>query len=163
MLQEYRNILVPVDGSYGAELAFKKAVAVAKRNEAHLHLVHVIDTRTFQDISSFDTSIVSEVTEKTKTNLEKYVAEAKSVGLEKVDYSIEYGAPKTIIAKELPSQLGIDLIMIGATGLNAVARLLVGSVTEYVTRTATTDVLVVRTNLNNQPFDSKKAQSKLKN
>ncbi len=39
--------------------------------------------------------------------------------------------------------------MIGATGLNAVERLLIGSVTEYVTRTATCDVLVVRTSLEN--------------
>ncbi|WP_395318819.1 universal stress protein [Fructilactobacillus frigidiflavus] len=161
MLQEYRNILVPIDGSYGAELAFEKAVAVAKRNEAHLHIVHVIDTRTFQDISSFDTSIVNEITEKSKTTLENYVAKAQAAGLTNVDYSIEYGAPKTIIAKELPSQLGIDLIMIGATGLNAVTRLLVGSVTEYVTRTAPTDVLVVRTNLKNQPISPKEARAKL--
>lgn len=161
MLQEYRNILVPIDGSYGAELAFEKAVAVAKRNEAHLHIVHVIDTRTFQDISSFDTSIVNEITEKAKTTLENYVAKAQAAGLTNVDYSIEYGAPKTIIAKELPSQLGIDLIMIGATGLNAVTRLLVGSVTEYVTRTAPTDVLVVRTNLKNQPISPKEARAKL--
>ncbi len=41
--------------------------------------------------------------------------------------------------------------MIGATGLNAVERLLIGSVTEYVTRNAQCDVLVVRTDLNNQP------------
>ena len=30
MLQRYKNILVPIDGSYEAELAFKKAVEVAK-------------------------------------------------------------------------------------------------------------------------------------
>lgn len=30
MLQQYKNILVPVDGSKEAELAFKKAVAVTK-------------------------------------------------------------------------------------------------------------------------------------
>ena len=37
--------------------------------------------------------------------------------------------------------------MIGATGLNAVERLLIGSVTEFVTRNAPCDVLVVRTDL----------------
>ncbi len=51
----------------------------------------------------------------------------------------------------MPKKLGIDLIMIGATGLNAVERLLIGSVTEYVTRTAVCDVLVVRTDLENKP------------
>lgn len=44
MLQQYQHILVPVDGSYEAELAFKKAVAVAKRNgpNASVHMVHVL-------------------------------------------------------------------------------------------------------------------------
>ncbi|USS85152.1 universal stress protein [Fructilactobacillus myrtifloralis] len=150
MLQEYNEILVPVDGSYGAELAFEKAVAIAKRNHAHLHLVHAIDTRAYQDISSFDTSIVDEITTKSKTRLEKALQTAHDAGLTDVDYSIEYGAPKTIIAKELPQTLKVDLIIMGATGLNAVARLLIGSVTEYVTRNAPCDVLVVKTNLQNQ-------------
>ena len=56
LVQQYRRILVPVDGSEEAELAFKKAVAVAKRNgeDTELHLLHVVDTRAFQNISSFD-------------------------------------------------------------------------------------------------------------
>ena len=51
--------------------------------------------------------------------------------------------------------------MIGATGLNAVERLLIGSVTEYVTRVANCDVLVVRTDLDNKPalIDSKHPES----
>lgn len=56
MLQQYSNILVAVDGSYEAELAFRKAVEVAKRNGAHLFLIHVIDTRAFQNVSSFDSA-----------------------------------------------------------------------------------------------------------
>ncbi|KRM56621.1 hypothetical protein C5L31_000458 [Secundilactobacillus malefermentans] len=151
MLQQYKNILVPVDGSYEAELAFKKAVAVANRNDASLHLVHVVDTRAFQNISSFDTTMVEQVTDTAKKTLDKYIEEAKANGIDNVDYSIEYGAPKSIIANDIPKYLDIDLIMIGATGLNAVERLLIGSVTEYVTRTAICDVLVVRTDLENKP------------
>ena len=163
MLQQYNNILVPVDGSKEAELAFKKAVAVTSRNgdSAHLHLLHVVDTRAFQNISSFDTAMVEQVTDTAKKTLEKYVAEAHQAGLKNIDYSIEYGAPKVIIAKDVPAQKNIDLIMIGATGLNAVERLLIGSVTEYVTRTATCDVLVVRTDLDNKPaLNEKKAKAK---
>lgn len=153
MLQQYQHILVPVDGSYEAELAFKKAVAVAKRNgpNASVHMVHVVDTRAFQNISSFDTTMVEQVTDTAQKTLDKYVAEAKADGLDNLDYSIEYGAPKTIIARDVPKDMGIDLIMIGATGLNAVERLLIGSVTEYVTRMAVCDVLVVRTDLENKP------------
>ncbi|WP_461240373.1 universal stress protein [Paucilactobacillus sp. N302-9] len=158
MLQQYQHILVPVDGSKEAELAFEKAVAVAKRNgeETELRLVHVVDTRAFQNISSFDTSMVEQVTETAKKTLDKYVDQAKEQGLKNVNYTIEYGAPKTIIARDVPNDMHADLIMIGATGLNAVERLLIGSVTEYVTRMAICDVLVVRTDLDNKPIPLKK-------
>ena len=43
----YKNILIAVDGSNEAEWAFNKAVDVAKRNDAKLTIVHVIDTRTY--------------------------------------------------------------------------------------------------------------------
>lgn len=150
MAQQYKHILVPVDGSKEAELAFRKAVAVAKRNDgAELHLLHVIDTRAFQNISNFDNAMVEQVTETAKKTLDRYVEEAKNDGLENIAYSIEYGTPKAVISQDVPKELHTDLIMIGATGLNAVERLLIGSVTEYVTRIATCDVLVVRTSLEN--------------
>lgn len=162
MAQAYKHILVPVDGSAEAELAFKKAVAVAKRNgeDAELRLLHVVDTRAFQNISSFDTSMVEQVTDTAKKTLDQYIDYAKKQGVKNVSYSIEYGAPKTIIARDVPKEMGADLIMIGATGLNAVERILIGSVTEYVTRTAVCDVLVVRTDLNNQPIADPKKRNK---
>lgn len=152
-VQQYRRILVPVDGSEEAELAFKKAVAVAKRNgeNAELHLLHVVDTRAFQNISSFDSSMVEQVTKTAKQTLDDYIDYAKKQGVKKVSYIIEYGAPKTIIARDIPQKINADLIMIGATGLNAVERILIGSVTEFVTRNAVCDVMVIRTDLDNKP------------
>ena len=95
--------------------------------------------------------MVEQVTQTAKKTLSGYADEAKKAGVKKVDFSVEYGAPKVIIAKDIPDEKKIDLIMIGATGLNAVERILIGSVTEYVTRTAECDVLVVRTDLKNKP------------
>ena len=143
-------------------MAFKKAVAVAKRNgdDTELRLLHVVDTRAFQNISSFDSSMVEQVTETAKKTLDEYVDFAKKQGLTNVSYTIEYGAPKTIIARDVPQKMHADLIMIGATGLNAVERILIGSVTEFVTRTAICDVLVVRTDLDNQPIPVKNGRKK---
>ncbi|UTC08917.1 universal stress protein UspA [Latilactobacillus curvatus] len=159
MLQQYKHILVAIDGSYEAELAFRKAVEVALRNNGQLHLIHVIDTRAFQNISSFDSAMVEQVTETAKKTMDEYIVTANELGLKDVDYSIEYGAPKSLIAREVPEKKISDLIMIGATGLNAVERLLIGSVTEYVTRTAVCDVLVVRTDLDNKHALNKKRSS----
>ncbi|MGO3608506.1 MAG: universal stress protein, partial [Enterococcus sp.] len=55
-----------------------------------------------------------------------------------------------MIANQIPENNDIDLIMLGATGLNAVERLFIGSVSEYVIRNAACDVLIVRTDLDNK-------------
>lgn len=148
MSSQYKHIQVSVDGSKEADLAFSKSVAVAKRNNASLEILHVIDTRSFQNVSSFDSAMVEQVSEDAKKKMEDYYERAKSAGLEDVRYHIEFGSPKTIIAHDFPKKHKIDLIVIGATGLNAVERLLIGSVTEYVTRTADCDILVCRTKEN---------------
>ncbi len=149
MLQQYQRIMVAVDGSKEAELAFKKAVSVAKRNQANLLLVHVIDTRAFQTITSFDTVLAEQATEMAKQSLEEYSTLAKEQGVPAVESVIEYGSPKGIIAKHIPKEKNVDLIMLGATGLNAVERLFIGSVSEYVIRHTSCDVLIVRTDLEN--------------
>lgn len=142
----YKNILVPVDGSKEAEAALGKAIQVAIRNgeDANLHILHVIDTRAFQNVTDFKTTMVEQVAETAKKTLDAYLQQAKNAGVQNVDYTIEYRSPKDIIAHQAPEKLNADLIMIGATGLNAIERLLIGSVTEYVTRTANVDTLIVR-------------------
>lgn len=150
MDQEYSKIMVAVDGSNEAELAFKKAVNVAKRNQAELLLAHVIDTRAFQTVSSFDNVLAEQATDMAKQTLDDYEADAKSAGVEHISKVIEYGAPKVMIANQIPENNQTDLIMLGATGLNAVERLFIGSVSEYVIRNAACDVLIVRTDLDNK-------------
>ena len=145
MLSQYKNIQVSVDGSKEADLAFSKAVAIAKRNDATLEILHVIDTRSFQNVSSFDSAMVEQVSKDAEKRMKDYQARAAKAGVTDSHYSIEFGSPKTIIARDFPEKHNIDLIVVGATGLNAVERLLIGSVTEYVTRTSKCDVLVCRT------------------
>ena len=125
MLQQYQRIMVAVDGSSESELAFKKAVNVAQRNNSE------------------------QATEMAKQTLKDYEDYARKNQVTAVKTVIEYGSPKPIIAKQLPEDNQIDLIMIGATGLNAVERIFIGSVSEYVIRHASCDVLVVRTDLDN--------------
>ena len=85
-----------------------------------------------------------------KQTLNDYEADAKKAGVEHISKVIEYGAPKVMIANQIPENNQIDLIMLGATGLNAVERLFIGSVSEYVIRNADCDVLIVRTDLDNK-------------
>ena len=143
---EYKNILVAIDGSEEAEWAFKKAIEIAKKNNAKLLLAHVIETRTYaystveandQTISERGKLIAAEL-------LEKYKETAVKAGITDVDYAIEFGSPRIKIPKEIAKTNNCDLIICGATGMSAVERFLMGSVSEHITRYAPCDVLIVR-------------------
>ncbi|CAM3919718.1 universal stress protein [Lederbergia lenta] len=143
----YQNILVAVDGSKSAECAFKKAVQIAIRNNAKLTLVHVIDTRSYVSIESYDGTMAERAVNYAENLLDEYQKEAKARGLKTLETIIERGSPKSVIPKQTAKQINADLIICGATGLNAVERLLIGSVSEQITRAAACDVLVVRTEI----------------
>lgn len=146
MANHYKNIVVAVDGSKEAEYAFRKSIDVAKRNVgATLNLVNVIDTRSFAAVEAYDRSIAERAQQHSEELLNGYKEQAEAEGVANVNLVIEYGSPKNIITKELSNIVEADLIICGATGLNAVERFLIGSVSEAIVRTAKCDVLVIRT------------------
>ncbi|WP_394188412.1 universal stress protein [Paenisporosarcina quisquiliarum] len=141
----YKHILVAVDGSKEAEWAFKNSVAIAKRNDATLNLANVIDTRSFAAVEAYDRSIADKAQAFAEELLAGYKKEAEAAGVTKVNVIVDYGSPKSVIAKDLANKVEADLIICGATGLSTVERFLIGSVSEYIVRAAKCDVLVVRT------------------
>lgn len=145
MTLKYQQILVAVDGSKEAEWAFKKSVGIATRNNATLNLVNIIDTRSFAAIEAYDRSIADRAQKFAEDLLADYKKEAIEAGVESVNIVVDYGSPKTMISRDLAAKVHADLIICGATGLNAVERFLIGSVSEHIVRSARCDVLVVRT------------------
>lgn len=144
MVQEYKNVLVAIDGSEGANLAFKKAASIAKRNDAKLYIVHVVDTRAFQPYESFDKGVTDSIKDEATNILSKCEENALNSGVKRVETIIKYGSPKKAIGSEVPEEKEIDLIVLGATGLNSIERFFIGSVSESVIRSAKCDVLIVR-------------------
>lgn len=144
MNSHYQHIVVAVDGSEEAEVAFKKAVEIAKRNQARLILAHVVDSRSFATIEAYDKTLGERAELYAKDLLNNYEAKAKDAGVSQVERTIEYGSPKVKIPKDIAKGHDADLIICGATGMNAVERFLIGSVSESITRYASCDVLVVR-------------------
>lgn len=145
MTLKYKQIIVAVDGSKEAEFAFKKAVSIATRNQSTLNLINIIDTRSFAAIEAYDRSIAERAQTFAEELLEGYKIEAIAAGVVNVNVVVDYGSPKTMISRDIAKKVEADLIICGATGLNAVERFLIGSVSEYIVRSAKCDVLVVRT------------------
>jgi nucleotide-binding universal stress UspA family protein len=148
---DYKTILVAVDGSKDAERAFRKAIQIAKRNDGKLLLAHIIDTRAFATVGiytyefplvDYDPTIGITYENFARDLMEKYAKEADEAGVKDVNYIIENGSPKELIC-DIANDNKVNLVICGATGLNAVERFLIGSVSEHITRHVKCDVLLV--------------------
>ena len=144
MSQTYQSILVAVDGSTNAEVALQKAIQVAKRNQAKLTIAHVIDTRALHNVVAFDASIYESLEKEAETLLGNYKKWATDAGLTDIATIVEFGNPKTLLSTDIPQEASADLMLLGATGLNAFERLLIGSSSEYIMRHTDIDILIVR-------------------
>ncbi|KRM80105.1 hypothetical protein FD36_GL000658 [Fructilactobacillus sanfranciscensis DSM 20451] len=146
MAKNYERILAPVDGGEDTMPVLDRAIELAKQNGSHLDILNVIQVtqfnRNYGNAVSADT--VYKLTDQTKEILETLKQTAIKQGLSDVSIHMRFGNPKKIIAQEFPNDHNDDLIVIGATGLTAVERLVVGSVTNYVVRVAKPDVLIVK-------------------
>ncbi|HJG21922.1 universal stress protein [Enterococcus durans] len=146
MLDAYKNILVAIDGSEKAEKAFMEAIAAAKRNQATLHILYVneVTGNYFGDFGFLTPNLQVELDEVAEKQMNEHRNLAIEKGLIDIETYILYGYPKTLIANFNESKEPIDLIVMGATGLNAVERALVGSTTSYVVNHAPCNVLVIK-------------------
>lgn len=147
---EYTNVMVAVDGSKTAELAFKKAVNIVLRNNGKLFIAHIIDTRSVQSFypmgntSTDSTSLLQQQRNAAQNTLNRFIEWSKDRGVTNVEIILKNGSPRTELSDVLPEENNIDLLVLGATGLSAIERAFVGSVSQYVVRNAPCDVLVVR-------------------
>jgi nucleotide-binding universal stress UspA family protein len=141
MNSSYNRILVAVDGSKYAEWTFRKGIEMAKRNKAELHILYVFDVRYYPS----DNAALKKRAENDGIELlNRYKEEVESHhDVEKVETILKFGSPKVLVTKTA-EDIEADLILCGASGLNAVEQILLGGVTESIVRNAGCDVLVVK-------------------
>ncbi|KAF9404963.1 hypothetical protein HW555_014078 [Spodoptera exigua] len=147
MGETYKNILVAVDGSDQAEVAFQEAIKIAKRNGTALHVLYVIEEMSnyFGELTMSMGTVMEELRENEEEEMKKRVAKAHELGVDNVHTYVMYGYPKSLIADFTEAEEPMDLIVIGRTGLNGLQRALVGSTTSYVVNHTDANVLVVNT------------------
>jgi nucleotide-binding universal stress UspA family protein len=135
-----RRVLWPTDRSDETGRAFAHAAALADWHDAALHILHVDTDDARHSEASFPLS-----TGRLMSYLEgadppaSFDLDALSVEQEKVG-----GGKTTDEIVEYAGAEGIDLVVMGTHGRQGVRRLLLGSVTEEVLRTAPCPVLAVR-------------------
>ena len=151
MAQEYKRILVAIDGSKGADAALRTAIEVTKRNDhTHLDVLRVLDLNSLEYGGAgiaLDGQKIYEIEQANEGYMlklkDKIVAEY-NLDADRVSVHLRFGNPKAVITQDFQPEYGNDLIVVGSTGKNFVQRMIVGSVASYVIRTAKCDVLMAK-------------------
>ncbi|WP_461241006.1 universal stress protein [Paucilactobacillus sp. N302-9] len=157
-MSKYQNILVGIDGSKQSEMALDKAINLAVQSDATLSMVSVINGERFPNTSTIgfgfiDRDVYDQEVEQMEKQLAKYKEKAQKSGVKEVNTEVSIGNAKVVLATEYPKKHNVDLIVAGATGLNFIGRMIVGSTATFVIREAPCDVIIVKTDNDNQPVD----------
>lgn len=145
MEEEFRRILIPVDGSEIAKKAARKALYLAKSSDIEVVALHVINILGIPSLYAYPDEIpylpLHELIKKEgKTYLDEIVEMGKAMGVA-VSRKLLEGHPAEEIIKEAKED---DLIVIGSKGRTALDRLLMGSVAENVVHHASCPVMIVK-------------------
>ena len=136
-----KNILVPVDGSEGADRAIEKAVMLEKLCNAKVNFLYVANINQLAINAVLSDAILDSVTKAGNVILERAM-EMVPEGVEKESFS-DTGSPAVVVLDFAESN-NIDLIVMGSRGLGVVKGVLLGSVSQYVVEQAKCPVLVVK-------------------
>ena len=141
-----KSILVPIDFSDYSKGALKYAVEIAKKFNAKMYLIYVIEPVVYpSDFSMGQVSIPAvdhDSFNRSKDELKK-LAEMEIDSNIEVEVIIKSGKPFVEI-NESASEKDIDLIIIATHGHTGVEHLLFGSTAEKVVRKAPCPVLTLR-------------------
>jgi nucleotide-binding universal stress UspA family protein len=136
------TVLLAADGSENAASAVRAAVDLSDRTGADLHVVHVL-----RPTPAFPAPVTvlksGSPGERAVRLLDEQAERIRGAGGEVAGAHLRTGRPAEEIS-DLARELDADLVVMGARGAGTAERLLTGSVSEDVARTAPSPTLVVR-------------------
>lgn len=138
------KILVPTDGSEPSMRAAEFAIKLAKKFNAEIITVYVIDRLIMEEVSKVHEKqeLEDEIKRKAERSLNYVVKSAEIEGLKASPILLE-GQPYDQIIRQAETS-GVDIIVMGTTGRRGMERILIGSVAERVIEYAPCPVLVVK-------------------
>jgi nucleotide-binding universal stress UspA family protein len=139
-----QSIVIGTDGSPSAEAAVRRGIEVAKGSDAIVHLVTA-----YPDAPSYRERIVGsakrdpiDLREVAENVLARAAGELKSQGVDAETHARE-GDPARVILS-VAQEKNADLIVVGARGLTAFERFLLGSVSSKLAHHSPCSLMIVR-------------------
>lgn len=152
----YKHVLVPIDGSETAQLGLTEAIKLAKRLNADIRLIHVVNKLPWVSPSEVSVEMMRTLIDQLRGNGESVLHDAltavRDAGIQAESRLIEALGSEAgeSIVKEAVSWPA-DLIVCGTHGRRGVRRLLMGSDAEYILRQSPVPVLIVRKTTDSEP------------
>lgn len=108
-MNEYKNILVGIDGSPQAEAALNKATAIAQRNGARLTIVHIVEEIKSYRAAAFDDGTQIKFQDHAQELVNGCAKRCVESGCTDVICIVEKGNPKALLAVDIPArESGLD-------------------------------------------------------
>jgi nucleotide-binding universal stress UspA family protein len=140
----YDTVVVPTDGSDEAVRAADHAVWLARRFDATVHVLHVVDSERVEEVTEHGTvreqlsERLAAAGERAVSRVEEAVADAPTVETHTL-----HGSPAATIQR-FTEEIDADLVSMGTSGRSGLDRLLLGSTAETVLRQVDCPVLTTR-------------------
>jgi nucleotide-binding universal stress UspA family protein len=138
---DIESILVPTDGSEGAEAAADHAIALAAATGAALHVVHAVDVGMITDGTAVGTALDA-LEEAGQTAVDRVVDRAEAADISTIQASVLTGRAYRAIT-DYADEADVDYVVMGTHGRTGMERVLLGSVTERVVRLSDVPVIAV--------------------
>ena len=138
----FEKILVPLDGSEQSTWALGKAVKIAKKVGGEITLIHVYSVSSFAITPMQVYRCVQAMRKHAEGILEDGKKKAETEGVQAKTLLVDGHTVEEIL--KAAKEGNFSLIVIGARGLSKMKELLLGSVSDGVSRLAPCPVLIVR-------------------
>jgi nucleotide-binding universal stress UspA family protein len=158
MIPRIQNVLYATDLSQNSAYAFRYAVNTARKHDAKIHILHVIEAISQQVEALMRMSVgpekVAKMQQESKKNVSRRIERRLKQFAEKelkddpntlkrvVGIHVVYGDPATEILNK-SDELGCDTIIMGTNGKGVISQTFLGSVSERVLRRIRKPVYII--------------------
>jgi nucleotide-binding universal stress UspA family protein len=141
------KVLIATDGSTFSAAATQAVIAEAKRDGTEIRAIHVVDTRKrlLSELTALNTRVMNAPAQRRSAEVlvESTAELLRSEGFTTTTTMVVWGDPRDDIL-DRAERWQADLIVVGSHGRRGSQRLLLGSVSEAVSRYARCSVEIVR-------------------
>ena len=144
-MARYNRIFAALDGSDAQEAVARRTLSIAHDNNAEGLFGHVIDTAHVENFGIGNVEIAESKRASIIESISRQLDRAeKDDCVPAVSVKVALGPINETMMSDLISPFDPDLIICGVRGLSSIKYAFVGSVSTYLVRHASCDVLVVR-------------------